>query len=140
MSSRAYGIPLGLSANWMNNSIVGQVTPDMWVLLNGSVLARLADSVSQAQNSPLGRISLLRRTNLLRSRICLALCARNQAADALGRWTLFSVVRAQRSQILRGCVEIGLDELLHGSAPETMKDVADTAMNKSAINFEHLEK
>lgn len=34
--------------------------------------------------------------------------------------------------------EIGLDELLHGSAPETMKDVADSTMNKSIINFEHL--
>lgn len=29
MSSRAYGIALGASSNWMNNFIVGQVTPDM---------------------------------------------------------------------------------------------------------------
>jgi MFS family permease len=29
MSSRAYGVALGASSNWMNNFIVGQVTPDM---------------------------------------------------------------------------------------------------------------
>ena len=29
MSNRPYGIALGASSNWMNNFIVGQVTPDM---------------------------------------------------------------------------------------------------------------
>lgn len=29
LSARPYGIALGASANWMNNFIVGQVTPDM---------------------------------------------------------------------------------------------------------------
>ena len=29
LSTRAYGIALGASSNWMNNFIVGQVTPDM---------------------------------------------------------------------------------------------------------------
>ncbi|PVH68455.1 general substrate transporter [Cadophora sp. DSE1049] len=29
LSSRSYGIALGASSNWMNNFIVGQVTPDM---------------------------------------------------------------------------------------------------------------
>ena len=29
LSNRPYGIALGASANWMNNFIVGQVTPDM---------------------------------------------------------------------------------------------------------------
>lgn len=29
LSSRAYGVSLGASSNWMNNFIVGQVTPDM---------------------------------------------------------------------------------------------------------------
>ena len=29
LSSRPYGIALGASSNWMNNFIVGQVTPDM---------------------------------------------------------------------------------------------------------------
>ncbi len=29
LSNRAYGVALGASSNWMNNSIVGQVTPDM---------------------------------------------------------------------------------------------------------------
>ena len=32
LSSRSYGVSLGASSNWMNNFIVGQVTPDM---LNG---------------------------------------------------------------------------------------------------------
>lgn len=32
LSSRPYGVSLGASSNWMNNFIVGQVTPDM---LNG---------------------------------------------------------------------------------------------------------
>jgi hypothetical protein len=29
LSNRPYGIALGASSNWMNNFIVGQVTPDM---------------------------------------------------------------------------------------------------------------
>ena len=29
LSARPYGIALGASSNWMNNFIVGQVTPDM---------------------------------------------------------------------------------------------------------------
>lgn len=29
LSNRAYGVALGASSNWMNNFIVGQVTPDM---------------------------------------------------------------------------------------------------------------
>lgn len=29
LSSRSYGVALGTSSNWMNNFIVGQVTPDM---------------------------------------------------------------------------------------------------------------
>ncbi|RVX66657.1 hypothetical protein B0A52_09408 [Exophiala mesophila] len=33
LSSRSYGIALGASSNWMNNFIVGQVTPDMIVHL-----------------------------------------------------------------------------------------------------------
>lgn len=31
LSARPYGIALGASSNWMNNFIVGQVTPDMIV-------------------------------------------------------------------------------------------------------------
>ena len=33
LSQRSYGISLGASSNWMNNFIVGQVTPDMIVHL-----------------------------------------------------------------------------------------------------------
>jgi len=29
LSARPYGIAIGASSNWMNNFIVGQVTPDM---------------------------------------------------------------------------------------------------------------
>lgn len=29
LSTRPYGVSLGASSNWMNNFIVGQVTPDM---------------------------------------------------------------------------------------------------------------
>jgi hypothetical protein len=123
----------------MNNFIVGQVTPDMWVLLMVQSLRVLLTL------SP--RLKTLRWGTYLFFNV-LTSCAATffwlfvpKTKQLMPEEMDFvfgckSTAIADFEKMRRINTEIGLDELLHGSAPETMKDVVDAAINKS----EHLEK
>ena len=49
LSARPYGIALGASSNWMNNFIVGQVTPDMLTTMGYGITLKFTFDIYHLQ-------------------------------------------------------------------------------------------